>query len=54
MHGTVILDRNGYVLYDNDNNEIRRRLRSETEAAVRAAFPGPERPLSQSPLRTTQ
>jgi predicted dehydrogenase len=33
-NGTVILDRNGYVVYDNDNNEIKRRLRSEAEATM--------------------
>jgi predicted dehydrogenase len=32
--GTVVLDRNGYVVYDNDNNEVRRRLRSESEATM--------------------
>ncbi len=33
-NGTVILDRNGYVVYDNDNVEIKRRLRSEAEATM--------------------
>jgi predicted dehydrogenase len=33
-NGTVILDRNGYVVYDNDNNEVRRRLRSDSEATM--------------------
>jgi predicted dehydrogenase len=33
-NGTVILDRSGYVVYDNDNNEIRRRMRSDAEATM--------------------
>lgn len=32
--GTVVLDRSGYVIYDNDNNEIARRLRSDTDSAL--------------------
>jgi len=28
--GTAIIDRSGYVIYDNDNNEIARRVRDET------------------------
>lgn len=33
-NGTVILDRNGYVVYDNNNNEFWRRGRSSTEATL--------------------
>jgi predicted dehydrogenase len=32
--GTVVVDRNGYVVYDNENNEIRRRERGETEETM--------------------
>ena len=32
--GSVILDREGYVVYDNDNNEIRRNLVGETDSAL--------------------
>jgi len=32
--GTVVIDRSGYVVYDNDNNEIKREIRPETEAAL--------------------
>ena len=32
--GTVVLDRNGYVVYDNDNKEIKRRVRGPTEATM--------------------
>ena len=39
--GTVVLDRNGYVVYDNDNNEVRRnlRLRQDSGLDVRGAGP---------------
>jgi predicted dehydrogenase len=33
-NGTVILDRSGYVVYDNDNNEIERRMRTDAEATM--------------------
>ena len=33
-HGTVVMDRNGYIVYDNDNKEIKRRMRSDTEATM--------------------
>jgi predicted dehydrogenase len=32
--GTAIIDRSGYVIYDNDNNEIGRRMRDETVDAL--------------------
>jgi predicted dehydrogenase len=32
--GTVIMDRSGYVIYDNDNNEIARRMRGEAVDAL--------------------
>ena len=32
--GTVVLDRSGYVVYDNDNAEVKRRSRGETDAAM--------------------
>ncbi len=32
--GTVIIDRNGYVAFDNDNNEIWRRVRPSSEATL--------------------
>jgi predicted dehydrogenase len=32
--GTVVLDRNGYVVYDNDNVEIERRTQPEREATM--------------------
>jgi predicted dehydrogenase len=32
--GTVVIDRSGYVAYDNDNNEIKRAIRSQREAAL--------------------
>ncbi len=32
--GTVIIDRNGYVAFDNDNNEMWRRVRPSSEAAL--------------------
>ena len=33
-HGTVILDRQGYVVYDHDNKEIWKRVRSSSEATL--------------------
>ena len=33
-HGTVILDRQGYVVYDQDNKEIWKRSRSSSEATL--------------------
>jgi predicted dehydrogenase len=33
-NGTVVLDRSGYVVYDNDNNEIRRNIRASGEATL--------------------
>ena len=32
--GTAIIDRSGYVIYDNENNEIARRIRGETVDAL--------------------
>ena len=32
--GTAIIDRSGYVIYDNENNEIARRTREETDDAL--------------------
>ena len=32
--GTVVLDRSGYVVYDNGNNEIRRNIRESSEATL--------------------
>jgi predicted dehydrogenase len=32
--GTVVIDRSGYVVYDNDNNEIDRNMRSGSEATL--------------------
>ena len=32
--GTVVLDRNGYVVYDNDNNEIKRNLRETRDSGL--------------------
>ncbi len=32
--GTVVIDRSGWVAYDNDNNEIKRVVRTEAEAAL--------------------
>jgi predicted dehydrogenase len=32
--GTVVLDRNGYVVYDNDNNEVRRKLRPQPDSGL--------------------
>jgi predicted dehydrogenase len=32
--GTAIIDRSGYVIYDNDNNEVARRIRGETVDAL--------------------
>ena len=33
-NGTVILDRSGYVVYDNDNKEVKRRIRENGEATM--------------------
>ena len=33
-NGTAIIDRSGYVIYDNENNEIARRIRGETVDAL--------------------
>ena len=32
--GTAVIDRNGYVVYDNRNNEIRRRIGGETDSGL--------------------
>jgi predicted dehydrogenase len=32
--GTVVLDRSGYIVYDNSNHEIKRNIRSGSEAAL--------------------
>ncbi|MBM52761.1 MAG: dehydrogenase [Acidobacteria bacterium] len=32
--GTVIIDRSGYVVYDRDNNEVKRSTRSQTDSAL--------------------
>ena len=32
--GTMVIDRSGYVVYDNDNNEIERELRPDADAAL--------------------
>jgi predicted dehydrogenase len=32
--GTVVLDRSGYVVYDHENNEIRRRMRGSSDSAL--------------------
>jgi predicted dehydrogenase len=32
--GTVVMDRSGYVIYDNENNEISRRVRGQAEDAL--------------------
>ena len=32
--GTVIIDRSGYVVYDNENNELARSIRGETDSAL--------------------
>ncbi len=34
QEGTVIIDRNGYVVYDNDNNEVKRDIRGENVAGL--------------------
>jgi len=33
-NGTVVLDRSGYVVYDNDNTEIKRNIRASSEATL--------------------
>ncbi len=33
-NGTAVIDRSGYIVYDNDNNEIRRNIRSSGEATL--------------------
>jgi|TARA_B100002003_G_scaffold59639_1_gene55055 predicted dehydrogenase len=39
--GTVVLDRNGYVVYDNDNNEVRRKLRPQPDSGLDVRGAGP-------------
>tara|TARA_B100000586_G_scaffold225233_1_gene172811 strand:- start:1651 stop:2886 length:1236 start_codon:yes stop_codon:yes gene_type:complete len=39
--GTVVLDRNGYVVYDNDNNEVRRNLRPRQDSGLDVRGAGP-------------
>ncbi len=39
--GTVVLDRNGYVVYDNDNNEVRRNLRPQQDSGLDVRGAGP-------------
>jgi predicted dehydrogenase len=34
QNGTVIIDRNGYVVYDNENNETKKVIRGEAEASL--------------------
>ncbi len=33
-NGTVVIDRSGYIVYDNDNKEIKRNIRSSSEATL--------------------
>ncbi len=39
--GTMVIDRSGYVAYDNDNNEIRQAMRPQAEAALDTSGAGP-------------
>ncbi len=39
--GTVVMDRNGYVVYDNDNVEVKRRARARAEATLDTRGAGP-------------
>jgi predicted dehydrogenase len=39
--GTVVLDRNGYVVYDNDNNEVQRNLRPQQDSGLDVRGAGP-------------
>ena len=39
--GTVVLARNGYVVYDNDNNEVRRNLRPRQDSGLDVRGAGP-------------